>query len=69
MRLDIITLFPRMVSSFFEESILKRAQNKQLVEVHFHDLHDYSQNNYGSVDDYAYGGGAGMVIGPLLRAR
>ena len=63
MRLDIITLFPRMVSSFFEESILKRAQNKQLVEVHFHDLHDYSQNNYGSVDDYAYGGGAGMVIG------
>ena len=63
MRLDIITLFPRMVSSFFEESILKRAQNKQLVEVHFHDLNDYSQNNYGSVDDYAYGGGAGMVIG------
>ena len=63
MRLDIITLFPRMLSSFFEESILKRAQNKQLVEVHFHDLHDYSQNNYGSVDDYAYGGGAGMVIG------
>lgn len=52
-----------MVSSFFEESILKRSQNKQLVEVHFHDLHDYSQNNYGSVDDYAYGGGAGMVIG------
>ena len=63
MRLDIITLFPRMVSSFFEESILKRAQNKQFVEVHFHDLNDYSQNNYGSVDDYAYGGGAGMVIG------
>lgn len=63
MRLDIITLFPKMLSSFFEESILKRAQNKQLVDVHFHDLHDYSQNNYGSVDDYAYGGGAGMVIG------
>ena len=63
MRLDIITLFPKMLSSFFEESILKRAQNKQLGDVHFHDLHDYSQNNYGSVDDYAYGGGAGMVIG------
>ncbi|MBR5783685.1 MAG: tRNA (guanosine(37)-N1)-methyltransferase TrmD [Bacteroidales bacterium] len=63
MRLDIITLFPNMLSSFFEESILKRAQNKQLVDVHFHDLHDYSQNSYGSVDDYAYGGGAGMVIG------
>lgn len=63
MRLDIITLFPNMISSFFEESILKRAQNKQLVDVHLHDLHAYSQNNYGSVDDYAYGGGAGMVIG------
>ena len=63
MRLDIITLFPKMLSSFFDESILKRAQNKQLVDVYFHDLHDYSQNNYGSVDDYAYGGGAGMVIG------
>ena len=63
MRFDIITLFPNMLSSFFQESILKRAQNKQLVEIHLHDLHDYSQNNYGSVDDYAYGGGAGMVIG------
>lgn len=63
MRFDIITLFPNMLSSFFQESILKRAQNKQLVEIHLHDLHEYSQNNYGSVDDYAYGGGAGMVIG------
>jgi len=63
MRFDIITLFPNMLSSFFQESILKRAQNKQLAEIHLHDLHDYSQNNYGSVDDYAYGGGAGMVIG------
>ena len=63
MRFDIITLFPNMLSSFFQESILKRAQNKQLAEIHLHDLHNYSQNNYGSVDDYAYGGGAGMVIG------
>ena len=63
MRFDIITLFPNMLNSFFQESILKRAQNKQLAEIHLHDLHDYSQNNYGSVDDYAYGGGAGMVIG------
>ena len=52
-----------MLSSFFEESILKRAQAKGLMEVHLIDLHDYSQNNYGSVDDYPYGGGAGMVIG------
>ena len=42
MRLDILTLFPNMMTMFFEESILKRAQKKCLVEVHFHDLHDYS---------------------------
>ena len=62
MRLDILTLFPNMMSMFFEESILKRAQNKGLVEVVFHDLHDYSLTRYGSVDDYPYGGGAGMVM-------
>ena len=62
MRLDILTLFPNMMSMFFEESILKRAQNKGIVEVHFHDLHDYSRTRYGSVDDYPYGGGAGMVM-------
>ena len=62
MRLDILTLFPNMMSMFFEESILKRAQNKGIVEVHFHDLHDYSLTRYGSVDDYPYGGGAGMVM-------
>ena len=52
-----------MLSSFFQESILKRAQNKDIVQIYLHDLHDYSQNAYGSCDDYAYGGGAGMVIG------
>ncbi len=62
MRLDILTLFPNMMSMFFEESILKRAQNKGIVEVVFHDLHDYSLTRYGSVDDYPYGGGAGMVM-------
>jgi tRNA (guanine37-N1)-methyltransferase len=62
MRLDILTLFPNMMSMFFEESILKRAQNKGIVDVHFHDLHDYSLTRYGSVDDYPYGGGAGMVM-------
>ena len=51
MRLDILTLFPNMMSMFFEESILKRAQNKGLVDIHFHDLHDYSLTRYGSVDD------------------
>lgn len=62
MRLDILTLFPNMMTMFFEESILKRAQSKNIVEVVFHDLHDYSLTRYGSVDDYPYGGGAGMVM-------
>lgn len=62
MRLDILTLFPQMMTMFFEESIAKRAQKKGLVEVHFHDLHDYSLTKYGSVDDYPYGGAAGMVM-------
>lgn len=62
MRIDILTLFPNMMNMFFEESILKRAQKKGLVEVHFHDLHDYSLTKYGSVDDYPYGGAAGMVM-------
>ena len=62
MRIDILTLFPSMMSMFFKESILHRAQKKGLVEVVLHDLHDYSLTRYGSVDDYPYGGGAGMVM-------
>lgn len=62
MRIDILTLFPQMMTMFFEESIIKRAQKKNLVDVHFHDLHDYSLTRYGSVDDYPYGGAAGMVM-------
>lgn len=62
MRIDILTLFPQMMNMFFEESIAKRAQTKGLVEVHFHDLHEYSLTKYGSVDDYPYGGAAGMVM-------
>ena len=62
MRIDILTLFPNMMTMFFEESIVKRAQKKGLVEVYFHDLHDYSLTKYGSVDDYPYGGAAGMVM-------
>lgn len=62
MRLDILTLFPNMMSMFFEESILKRAQKKDIVQIVFHDLHDYSLTRYGSVDDYPYGGSAGMVM-------
>lgn len=62
MRIDILTLFPNMMNMFFEESILKRAQKKGIVEVVFHDLHEYSLSKYGSVDDYPYGGSAGMVM-------
>lgn len=62
MRIDLLTLFPNMMRMFFEESILSRAQRKGIVEVVFHDLHDYSLTRYGSVDDYPYGGSAGMVM-------
>ena len=62
MRIDILTLFPQMMDMFFKESIVSRAQKKGLVEVCFHDLHDYSLTRYGSVDDYPYGGSAGMVM-------
>lgn len=62
MRIDILTLFPSMMSMFFAESILARAQKKGLAEVVIHDLHDYSLTRYGSIDDYPYGGGAGMVM-------
>lgn len=62
MRIDIITCLPRLLDSPFSHSILKRAQEKGLVEVHVHDLREYSTNKHRTVDDYAYGGGAGMVM-------
>jgi len=62
MRIDIITVLPELLKSPFEASILKRAQDKGLVEVHLHNLRDYSLGNYKQVDDYQYGGGAGMVM-------
>ena len=62
MRIDILTLFPDMMRMFFDESIVARARKKGLVEVVFHNLHDYSLTRYGSVDDYPYGGAAGMVM-------
>jgi len=62
MRIDIITVLPELMQSPFEASILKRAIEKQLVEVHFHNLRDYTDKSYNQVDDYQYGGGAGMVL-------
>jgi tRNA (guanine37-N1)-methyltransferase len=62
MRIDIITVLPELLRSPFDASIMKRAIEKGLVEVHFHNLRDYATNKYKSVDDYLYGGGAGMVM-------
>ena len=62
MRIDIVTLLPELISSPFEASILKRAQTKGLVEVHLHDLREFGSGKHKQVDDYAFGGGAGMVI-------
>lgn len=62
MHIDIITCLPRLIESPFADSILKRAQAKGLVEVNIIDLRDYATDKHKSVDDYAYGGGAGMVM-------
>ena len=62
MRIDIITVLPELLKSPFEASILKRAIEAGHVEVHFHNLRDYTTDNYKSVDDYQFGGGAGMVM-------
>lgn len=69
MRIDIITCLPRLLDSFFGHSILKRAQEAGHVEVQVHDLRDYSTQKQRQVDDYAFGGGAGMVlqIEPIAR--
>ena len=62
MRIDILTLFPELLESPFEASILKRAIQSGKASVHFHNLRDYSQNKQKKVDDYPFGGGAGMVM-------
>jgi tRNA (guanine37-N1)-methyltransferase len=62
MRIDIVTVLPELLESPFNASILKRAVEKGLVEVHFHNLRDYTDNKYRQVDDYQFGGGAGMVL-------
>lgn len=62
MRIDIITCLPKLLESPFGDSILKRAQSKGLVEVIIHDLRVYSNDKHRKIDDYAFGGGAGMVM-------
>jgi tRNA (guanine37-N1)-methyltransferase len=62
MRIDILSVVPELLRSPLEHSILKRAQQKGLLEVHIHNLRDYAFNKHKSVDDYPYGGDAGMVM-------
>lgn len=69
MRIDIITALPSLLESPLNDSIVKRAQTKGHVEIHVHDLRDYSTDKHRNIDDYAFGGGAGMVmnIEPIAR--
>ncbi len=64
MRIDLVTVLPELVRSPLEHSILRRAQDKGLVEVHVHDLRDWGLGRYRQVDDAPYGGGGGMVLRP-----
>lgn len=70
MRIDIITVLPEMIEGFVHESILARAQKKGLAEIHLHNLRDYTLDKWRRVDDYPFGGQAGMVmqIEPIDRA-
>jgi len=62
MRIDIITIFPEMFEGPFSHSIIKRAKDKKLVDIHLHQLRDYTTDKHRKVDDYAFSGGAGMVM-------
>ena len=64
MRIDIITVVPGLLESPFDHSIMKRAKAKGLLDVHVHDLRDHTPYKQGQVDDYQFGGGAGMVMMP-----
>lgn len=64
MRIDVISAVPKIFESPLSESILKRAQDKKLVEIHVHSLRDYARGKYRQVDDKPFGGGAGMVLKP-----
>src|SRR5205823_1076056 len=70
MRIDILTVLPELLESPLSHSIMKRAQSKGLLEVAVHNLRQWAVNEYGQVDDYQYGGGAGMVMmcEPLVKA-
>ena len=62
MRIDILTILPDLLQGPFSDSIMKRAQEKGHLELHVHNIRDYSEDKHNKVDDYQYGGGAGMVM-------
>lgn len=64
MRFHIMTLFPNIFESYLNESIMKRAVEKELIQVYIYNIRDFSQNKHKKVDDYPFGGGAGMVMTP-----
>jgi tRNA (guanine37-N1)-methyltransferase len=64
MRIDIITIFPKMFAPVLNESIIKRAQAKKKLEIHLHDLRDYTRDKHRKVDDRPFGGGSGMLMRP-----
>ena len=70
MKIDILTLFPEMFKGPFEESIVKRAQEKELVEINIHNLRDWATDKHKTLDDKPYGGGGGMVlmVEPIYKA-
>ena len=70
LRFDIITIFPGMFESPFNESLLSQAREKGLLDIRLHDLRDYTRDKHRKVDDYPFGGGVGMVMNvePIARA-
>lgn len=64
MRFDILTIFPNIFDSYLNTSILKRAQQKKLIQIHIHDIRKHSKDKHHKVDDLPFGGGAGMVMAP-----
>lgn len=70
MRIDIVTGFPKMVEQPLNESIIKMGRRKNVVQIHIHDLRDFTSDRHRTIDDYPYGGGPGMVlkIEPFYRA-
>ena len=64
MKIDVLTLFPDMFECFISESIIKRAIDKKQIEINIHNIRDYTTDPHKKVDDYSFGGGAGMVLMP-----